>query len=243
MGICHSYAPDGRCISLLKILLTNFCVYDCLYCVNRVTSNTPRARFSVAEIVQLTLDLILTPDTSAYWDGESLHFGPGASRTDAPDADALEALWKTYYASIFNPARLKTHTMQAHMPKKYWANLPEAELIPELIAQATRRTAAMIEADATVPQRRIVPHERTAPVVAADDSLEGTRAAAARCHNCPLWEHATQTVFGEGLGGCHPARAPRSAECRVRALRGRYCAGGRSIVESEFDMRRGHFGH
>ncbi len=55
-GICHSYAPDGRCISLLKILLTNFCTYDCLYCVNRVSSNVPRARFTVDEVVQLTLD-------------------------------------------------------------------------------------------------------------------------------------------------------------------------------------------
>jgi putative DNA modification/repair radical SAM protein len=56
MGICHSYAPDGRCISLLKILLTNFCTYDCLYCVNRVSSNVPRARFKVQEVVDLTLD-------------------------------------------------------------------------------------------------------------------------------------------------------------------------------------------
>lgn len=56
MGICHSYAPDGRCISLLKILLTNYCQYDCLYCVNRVTSNVPRARFSTEEVVHLTLD-------------------------------------------------------------------------------------------------------------------------------------------------------------------------------------------
>src|SRR3984885_6347222 len=56
MGICHSYAPDGRCVSLLKILLTNFCTYDCLYCVNRVSSNVPRARFTVDEVVQLTLD-------------------------------------------------------------------------------------------------------------------------------------------------------------------------------------------
>jgi putative DNA modification/repair radical SAM protein len=56
MGICHSYAPDGRCISLLKILLTNFCQYDCLYCVNRVSSNVPRARFSIDEVVHLTLD-------------------------------------------------------------------------------------------------------------------------------------------------------------------------------------------
>jgi putative DNA modification/repair radical SAM protein len=55
MGICHAYAPDGRCISLLKILLTNFCVYDCAYCVNRVSSNIPRARFSVEEVVGLTL--------------------------------------------------------------------------------------------------------------------------------------------------------------------------------------------
>ena len=55
MGICHSYAPDGRCVSLLKILLTNFCTYDCLYCVNRVSSNVPRARFTIDEVVDLTL--------------------------------------------------------------------------------------------------------------------------------------------------------------------------------------------
>jgi putative DNA modification/repair radical SAM protein len=55
MGICHAYAPDGRCISLLKILLTNFCIYDCVYCVNRVSSNVTRARFSVDEVVDLTL--------------------------------------------------------------------------------------------------------------------------------------------------------------------------------------------
>ena len=55
-GICHSYAPDGRCISLLKLLLTNHCIYDCLYCVNRVTSDVQRARFTPEEVVQLTLD-------------------------------------------------------------------------------------------------------------------------------------------------------------------------------------------
>ena len=55
MGICHSYTPDGRCVSLLKILLTNFCLYDCVYCVNRRTSDVPRARFNVEEVVDLTL--------------------------------------------------------------------------------------------------------------------------------------------------------------------------------------------
>ena len=56
MGICHSYTPDGRCVSLLKVLLTNFCLYDCQYCVNRRSSNVPRARFSPEEVVRLTLD-------------------------------------------------------------------------------------------------------------------------------------------------------------------------------------------
>jgi putative DNA modification/repair radical SAM protein len=56
MGICHSYTPDGRCISLLKILLTNYCIYDCQYCVNRITSDVPRARLSVEEVVRLTLE-------------------------------------------------------------------------------------------------------------------------------------------------------------------------------------------
>jgi len=56
MGICHSYTPDGRCISLLKVLLTNYCIYDCQYCVNRISSDTPRARFTVDEVVSLTME-------------------------------------------------------------------------------------------------------------------------------------------------------------------------------------------
>ena len=59
MGICHSYTPDGRCVSLLKILLTNFCIYDCQYCINRRSSNVPRARFAVEEVVKLTQDFYL----------------------------------------------------------------------------------------------------------------------------------------------------------------------------------------
>ena len=55
-GICHSYAPDGRCISLLKVLLTNLCIYDCHYCINRRSSNVRRAAFTAEEVVKLTLD-------------------------------------------------------------------------------------------------------------------------------------------------------------------------------------------
>src|SRR6201995_3275443 len=54
-GICHAYTPEGRCVSLLKILLTNYCQFDCAYCINRISSNVARARFSVAEVVSLTL--------------------------------------------------------------------------------------------------------------------------------------------------------------------------------------------
>ena len=77
MGICHSYAPDGRCISLLKILLTNFCQYDCLYCVNRVTSNVPRARFTHA---------ILPPYASAAMREALPAFGRKIRGYDMPDA-------------------------------------------------------------------------------------------------------------------------------------------------------------
>lgn len=56
VGICHSYTPDGRCVSLLKILLTNYCVYDCKFCINRVSSDVPRARFSIDEVVWLTIE-------------------------------------------------------------------------------------------------------------------------------------------------------------------------------------------
>lgn len=56
MGVCHSYTPDGRCVSLLKILLTNYCIYDCAYCINRRSSGVQRARFNIEEVVQLTLD-------------------------------------------------------------------------------------------------------------------------------------------------------------------------------------------
>src|ERR1700761_9130291 len=55
-GICHAYTPDGRCVSLLKILLTNYCLFDCAYCINRRSSNVQRALFSVAEVVTLTVE-------------------------------------------------------------------------------------------------------------------------------------------------------------------------------------------
>jgi DNA polymerase len=143
---------------------------------------------------------ILTPERSAHWDLHELRFGPGAKRSDAPADDAAETLWRQYYASIFNPARLKVSAMLGHMPKKYWRNLPESALIPELIAQSQERTLDMIARSASTAQhkRRAAPAPSVARRRAPQSSLEAVREAASTCRDCPLWKNATQTVFGEG---------------------------------------------
>jgi len=147
---------------------------------------------------------ILTPEGSAFWDGERLTFGPGARAEDAPQDDAIEEFWKTYYASTFNPARLKTRTMQGEMPKRYWKNLPEASLIPELIAASRDRTEVMVDSAPTVPNPRLVaavaPDAREAGI---DDQLVATdsdqlRQAIQGCRRCSLWRDATQGVCGAG---------------------------------------------
>ena len=82
---------------------------------------------------------ILTPDLCIHWNGSQLTESPGAERTDAPAGDPIEAIWRSYYASIFNPSRLKVKAMLKEMPKRYWKNMPEAELIPDLIKAAGNR--------------------------------------------------------------------------------------------------------
>ncbi len=88
---------------------------------------------------------ILTPELSIHWDGERLTEGPGATRADAPSGDPLEETWRTYYSSIFNPARLKVGAMLKEMPKKYWRNMPETSLVQPLIAGARNRELEMID--------------------------------------------------------------------------------------------------
>ncbi len=91
---------------------------------------------------------ILTPRECAHWDGNTLHFTLGVPRSAAPDDDALDDLWRTYYRSIFNPARLKVRAMHSEMPTKYWKNLPEAALIAELIAGSDGRVEKMLNTEA-----------------------------------------------------------------------------------------------
>ncbi len=97
---------------------------------------------------------ILTPDVSAIFTGGTLRFETGHEKPDLPD-DASEQLWITYFQNIFNPARLKVKAMQSEMPKKYWKNMPEAALIPAMIAGATARAQAMADAAPTLPPLRM----------------------------------------------------------------------------------------
>jgi uracil-DNA glycosylase len=162
---------------------------------------------------------ILTPEASAHWDGEALRLGPGGCRADAPPDDAAGALWRAYYASIFNPARLKP--MRAEMPRRYWRNLPETGDIPRMIADAPRRAAAMVARGATPPAPRrqrnvhLAAQPGAAPRVsagmAADLLTAGTDPQAALAalreelrgsNSLPPWTaNATQMVFGEGPVG------------------------------------------
>jgi uracil-DNA glycosylase len=129
---------------------------------------------------------IPTPELSVHWDGAALTESAGASRADAPAGDPTEAVWKTYYSSIFNPARLKPGATLREMPKKYWKNLPETALVGELVAGAQAREAEMVETS----RREIGGNARAA--------WEAVREEARRCTRCHLYKHATQTVFGEG---------------------------------------------
>jgi DNA polymerase len=165
---------------------------------------------------------ILTPEGSAHWDGVALLFGPGARRTDAPAEDAAEVLWRAYFASIFNPARLKPDAMRAEMPKKYWRNLPEAQDIPRLMAEAPKRVAEMVARGATPAAERrqrgvhLPAHLKThlgggagvesaMPADLLNDSADFTKGQAAlrrdllARNDLPPWvANATQPVMGEG---------------------------------------------
>ncbi len=129
---------------------------------------------------------ILTPEIAIHWDGKALTEGPGAIKADAPEGDPTEEVWKTYYASIFNPARVKVGAMLKEMPRKYWKNMPETQLVPGLLAAAQARESGMIG--------RAREHVGGNSLIA----WEALRDEAAGCTRCPLFRPATQTVFGEG---------------------------------------------
>lgn len=143
---------------------------------------------------------ILTPRRCVHWDGAELSFTGGVPKPDTSTDDGVEALWLTYYGSIFNPARVKLQAMQSEMPKRYWKNLPEAKVIPALLNSAEERVATMRQASAAKVMTEDALQEATPPDT---ENWETLREAAAQCQACPLWRNATRTVFGEG-----PVHAP-----------------------------------
>lgn len=128
---------------------------------------------------------LFTPEQSAHWDGE-LHFGPGAPG-DAPAPDELDALFLTYYSSVFNPARTNVSLLHRHIPHHARVQLPEASAMQTLAREASTRVRKM--ATRTSASAALLPVVR---------DLESLSAAACSCRACPIGEHATQTVFGEG---------------------------------------------
>jgi uracil-DNA glycosylase len=150
---------------------------------------------------------IATPKGTAIFANGSLSFNPEPAR-HLELSDVTESLWKTYYANIFNPARVKLNAMRSEMPKKYWHNMPEAALIPELVANAERRVMSMQNANPTTPAH--FSNAARAKVIAPAGvnfgsflSLDALNDSARKCQRCPLHCNATQTVVGEGSETAH----------------------------------------
>ena len=139
--------------------------------------------------------MIATPAASMLWDGATLHAGPALLRGASEIDDAGEALWLTYYRSIFNPARVNADLLHSHIPARFWKNLPEGAIVPAMVSAAAngeRRTAQT----ASVGQRSgatMIPitAERAQPARVASTTLD-------QCRRCALWESATQAVPGVG---------------------------------------------
>jgi DNA polymerase len=139
--------------------------------------------------------MIATPAAAVLWDGEHLHDAPSLLRSAADIEDAGEALWLTYYRSIFNPARLNADLLRSHIPSRFWKNLPEGAIVPAMISAAAngeRRTGQT----GTVGRRDgattiAVTAERAQPQRDEPDSLE-------QCRRCELWRNAAQAVPGVG---------------------------------------------
>jgi putative DNA modification/repair radical SAM protein len=177
MGICHSYTPDGRCVSLLKILLTNFCIYDCRYCINRRSSDVPRARFTPDEVVELTLNFY----RRNYIEG--LFLSSGIVRT--PD-HTMEQLVRVAKA-------LRTvHDFRGYIHLK-----TIAEASPELIEQAGRyadRVSVNIELPSESSLNALAPEKQMSTIKSAMGRIRLQRDEAEHERTAPAFAPAGQST-------------------------------------------------
>ncbi len=139
--------------------------------------------------------MIATPEASVLWDGQTLH-NTGPLMSSAADLDdAGEALWLTYYRSIFNPARVNAQLMQSHIPARFWKNLPEGAIVPSLVSQAELGARKIGQVQAVGSKRGAT----TIPISAEKAQPEREQPSKLdECRRCELWQYATQAVPGEG---------------------------------------------
>ena len=146
---------------------------------------------------------IFTPRASLHWDKADVSFGPPGRREDVPDTDAFEAGWGDYYASTFNPARLNSALMRQHMPKKYWRNMPEAKLIPDLVRSAGSRVEQIMSKPAMASRKRSPDKAVAARHTSEPRTLAELYAIIAGSE--PFVQGGKRAVLGEGP--LHPAIA------------------------------------
>jgi hypothetical protein len=227
MGICHSYTPDGRCVSLLKLLLTNHCVYDCLYCVNRRSSPTPRAAFTVDEVVRLTLAFY----RRNYVEG--LFLSSGIARS--PD-DTMERLVRV--ARTLRTA----HDFQGYIHLK---TIPHAS--PELVAEAGRwadRLSVNVELptqpslDRLAPEKQLVTIRRAMTTIRAgiDAARDGAPRTASARADAPRFAPAGRARSSSSAPTGPPTR--RSSPPRRRSTRRTGCAASTTRRSARSPTRR-----
>jgi len=196
MGICHSYAPDGRCISLLKILLTNFCLYDCQYCVNRRSSDISRARFSTDEVVRLTLDFY----RRNYIEG--LFLSSGVIQSPDYTMEQLVRVARTLR---------EAHDFRGYIHLK---TIPEADV--RLIAQAGRyadRLSVNIELPTAQSLERLAPEKSLAAIRVSMARIRTQREEAKTEPRAPKFAPAGQsTQFIVGADASSDGVLLRTAE-------------------------------
>ena len=180
-GICHSYTPDGRCVSLLKILLTNYCIYDCLYCINRVSSDVQRARFTPDEVVQLTLDFY----RRNYIEG--LFLSSGIIRNPDYTMEQVVAVARTLR---------REHKFRGYIHLK---TIPEAA--PALIEEAGRwadRISINIELPTEIALEQLAPQKSFKNTEAAmsgiRDQIAGSKAERRENRKAPVFAPAGQST-------------------------------------------------
>ncbi|QVL16621.1 putative DNA modification/repair radical SAM protein [Pseudomonas qingdaonensis] len=218
MGICHSYTPDGRCVSLLKVLLTNFCLYDCQYCVNRRSSNVPRARFTPEEVVRLTLDFYRRNCISG------LFLSSGIIRS----ADyTMEQLIRV--AQLLR----EEHNFRGYIHLK---TIPDAD--PLLIEQAGRladRLSVNIELPTEASLQRLAPEKQVRTIRQAMGTIHHGQQAVAGEVNAPRFTPAgqsTQMIVGADATDDHTILGNAESLYRGYGLRRVYYSAFSPIPDS-----------